>query len=119
LSDLSPKKNQKVLIKIEEMADVFLNSANFAKHTFSTLATPSGFALNLKALIKASMVSWTSQLSYEMLRSSFDRKFDKTNFISPKRTPPKSPHRLGLLRHFLTPPHYTNSQKFNNFLWVC
>ena len=31
-----------------------------------------------------------------VLRSSFERKFDKTNFISPKRTPPKSPHRLGL-----------------------
>ena len=31
-----------------------------------------------------------------MLRSSLERQFDKTNFISPKRTPPKSPHRLGL-----------------------
>ena len=57
LSDLSPKKIQKVLIKIEEMADVFLNSANFVKHTFSTLAPPSGYALNLKALIKVSKVS--------------------------------------------------------------
>ena len=45
------------LIKIEEMADVFLNLANFAKHTFSTLAPPSGYALNLKALIKVSKVS--------------------------------------------------------------
>ena len=81
---------------IEEIADVFLNSTNFAKHTFSTLAPPSDYVLNLKALIKVSKVSWTSQLSYEMLRSSFERKFDKTNFISPKRTPPKSPHRLGL-----------------------
>ena len=35
------KKIQKVLMKIEEMADVFLNSANFAKHTFSNLAPPS------------------------------------------------------------------------------
>ena len=42
---------------IEEMEDVFLNSANFAKHTFSTLASPSGYALNLKALIKVSKVS--------------------------------------------------------------
>ena len=90
------KKIQKVLMKIEEMADVFLNSANFAPHAFLTLAPPSGYALNLKALIKVSKVSWTSQLSYEILRSSFERKFDKTNFISPKRTPPKSPHRLGL-----------------------
>ena len=31
-----------------------------------------------------------------MLRSSLERQFDKTNFISPKRTPPKSPHHLGL-----------------------
>ena len=44
LSDLSPKKIQKVLMKIEEMADVFLNSSNFAKHTFLTLAPPSGYA---------------------------------------------------------------------------
>ena len=78
------------------MADVFLNSSNFAKHTFLTLAPPSDYALNLKALIKLSKVSWTSQLSYEIHRSSFERKFDKTNFISPKRTTPKSPDRLGL-----------------------
>ena len=94
------KKIQKVLMKIEEMADVFLNSANFASHAFLTLAPPSGYALNLKALIKVSKVSWTSQLSYEILRSSFERKFDKTNFISPKRTPPKSPHQIGLNQHF-------------------
>ena len=90
------KKIQKVLMKIEEMADVFLNSANFASHAFLTLAPPSGYALNLKALIKVSKVSWTSQLSYEILRSSFERKFDKTNFISPKSTPSKSPGLLGL-----------------------
>ena len=46
------KKIQKVLLKIEEMVEVFLNLANFAKHTFSTLAPPSGYALNLKALIR-------------------------------------------------------------------
>ena len=51
LSDLSLKKIQKVLMKIDEMV------ANFAKHTFSTLAPPSGYALNLKALIKVSKVS--------------------------------------------------------------
>ena len=42
------KKIQKVLMTIEEMADVFLNSANFASHAFLTLAPPSGYALNLK-----------------------------------------------------------------------
>jgi hypothetical protein len=44
-------------MKIEEMGDVFLNSANLAKHTFSTLAPPSGYTLNLKALLKVSKVS--------------------------------------------------------------
>jgi hypothetical protein len=73
-------------LKIEEMADFFLNSANFAPHAFLTLAPPSGYALNLKALIQVSKVSWTSQLSYEILKSSFERKFDKANFISPKKT---------------------------------
>jgi hypothetical protein len=51
------KKIQKVLMKIEEMGEVFLNSANFAPHAFLTLAPPSGYALNLKALIKVSKVS--------------------------------------------------------------
>ena len=57
LSDLSPKKIPKVLMKIEEMADVFLKSANFASHASLSLAPPSGYALNLKALIKVSKVS--------------------------------------------------------------
>ena len=43
-------------MRIEEMADVFLNSANFAKHTLLNLAPPSHYALNLKALIKLSKV---------------------------------------------------------------
>ena len=77
-------------MKIEEMADVFLNSANFASHAFLSLAPPSGYALNLKALIKVSKVSWTSWLSYEILRFLFERKFDKANFISPKKPFPKA-----------------------------
>ena len=80
------KKNQNLLIKIEETADVFLNSANFVQHAFLTLAPPSGFALNLQALIKVSRVSWTSQLSYEIFTSPLEKKNDKTNSISPKRT---------------------------------
>ena len=83
------KTFQNDLMKIEEMEDVFLNSANFASHALLTLAPPSGYALNLKALIKVSKVSLTSQLSYEIFRSSFGRKFDKTNFISPKNTSQK------------------------------
>jgi hypothetical protein len=42
-------KIQKVLMKIDEMADVFLYSANLVPHSFLTLAPPSGYALNLKA----------------------------------------------------------------------
>jgi hypothetical protein len=54
-SDLSPKKSES-LMKIEEMADVFLNSANFAPHALLMLAPHSGYALNLKPLIKVSKV---------------------------------------------------------------
>ena len=43
-------------MKIEEMADVFLNLANFAPHALLTLAPPSSHALNLNALIKVSKV---------------------------------------------------------------
>ena len=75
LKKFTPKKFQKVLKKVEEMGDVFLNSANFWPGVFLTLAPPSGYALNLEALIKVSKVSSTSQLSYEILKSSFERKF--------------------------------------------
>jgi hypothetical protein len=88
IKSFTKKQIQKFLIKIDEMADIFLNSANFAPHAFLTLAPPSAYALNLKAVIKVSKVSRTYQLSYEIFRSSFERKFDKTNFISPKKTPP-------------------------------
>ena len=57
MSNLSPKKIQKVMMKIEEMADVFLNLDNFVSNALLTLAPPSGFALNLKALINVSKVS--------------------------------------------------------------
>ena len=71
-------------MKIEEMADVFWNLTNIVKNRILTLAPPRGYALNLRALIKVSKVSWTSQLSYDILRSSFERKFDTTNFIRQK-----------------------------------
>ena len=74
-------------MKIEEVAIIFLNVASFVSYAFLTLAPPRGYALSLKALIKVLKVSWTSQLSF---RSLFERKFDKTNFISPKKTPPKA-----------------------------
>ena len=62
-----------------------------------TLAPPSGYALNLESLIKVSKVSKTSQLSHE-IRSSFERQFDKKNFISSKRTPQNNTGLLGLRR---------------------
>ena len=43
-------------MKIKEMSDVFLNPANFVSHAGLTLAPPSGYAMNLKALIKVSKV---------------------------------------------------------------
>ena len=55
---------QKVLMKINEIEDVFLNSVNFEQHTLLTLDQPSNFFWNLKVLIKVSKVSWKSQLSH-------------------------------------------------------
>ena len=53
----------------------------------------SGYTLNLKALIKVSKTSWTSQLSYinYILWSSIERKFRNHKFISPKKHLPKKP----------------------------
>ena len=45
------------MMKIEEMADVFLNLDNFVSNALLTLAPPSGYALILKALINVSKVS--------------------------------------------------------------
>ena len=64
------KKNQKVLMKIEEMADIFLNSANFAPHALLTLAPPSGYALNLKALIKVSEGHLSFHMKYRIVAST-------------------------------------------------
>ena len=49
------QKDMKVLMKIEEMADIFLNSANFVQQAFLALAPLS--SLNLKALIMVSKIS--------------------------------------------------------------
>ena len=49
---------------------------------------------NSEALINVSKVSWTSKLSYEIVRSSFERKFDKANLISPKKPFQKHPREL-------------------------
>ena len=81
-------------MKIEEMEDVFLNSANFAPHAFLTLAPPSGYALNLKALIKVSKVSWRSQPSKKYL--DLHLKENKTNFVSCKKLLPSHSGLRGL-----------------------
>ena len=60
-----------------KMADVFLNSAIFWQHVFSTLAPPSSYTMNLKTLTKVPKVSWTSKVSYEILYDSFEWKFRK------------------------------------------
>ena len=57
LLDHSPKENQKLLTKIEEMVDVCLNLANFKLHTLLTLAPHIIYTLNLQALIKVPKVS--------------------------------------------------------------
>ena len=73
-------------MKIEEMADVFLNSANFVSQALLTFVSPSSYALNLKSLIMVSKVSWTSHFHMKYLDLHL-KKIDKTDFISSKRTP--------------------------------
>ena len=86
------QKIQKVLMKIDEMADVFLNSANFWQHAFSNLAPSSSYTMNLKTLTKVSKLSWASQFSYEILYSSFEWKFRKDKFhFSQKKHSSKKP----------------------------
>jgi hypothetical protein len=82
MPDLSPKKNSESFDENWRNGERFSKFGQFCDTYFFDF---SAYALNLKALIKVSKVSWTSQLSYEILRSSFERKFDKTNFISPKK----------------------------------
>ena len=59
---------------------------NFAQRTILTLAPPIGYTLNLKALIKVSKNSWTSQLSYRVLHLK-----ENPKFISLKKHLPKAP----------------------------
>ena len=74
-------------MKIDKMANVFLNLANFAQHTLLTLAPPSGYTLYPKAWIKVSKVSAAEHLSFHMKYCDLHLKetSEKTNFISPKK----------------------------------
>ena len=74
------------------MVDVFQNWANFWQRAFSTLVPPSSYTMT-----KVSKISWASQLSYEILYSSFEWKFRKDKLHFYQKTPPKSPHQLGLI----------------------
>ena len=51
-------------MKIEEMGDAFLNSADFVPHALLNLAPPIAYALNPKALIKVSKLA--EHLSFHM-----------------------------------------------------
>ena len=77
-------------MKIDKMEICFLNSANYVQHTYFTSAPPSSYTWNVKTLTKVSKVSWSSQLSYKKLRSSFERKFRKEKLHFSEKIPPKS-----------------------------
>ena len=85
------------------MADVFLNSANFAQHTILTL--------NLKALVKVSKVSWTSQLSYKVLYLHFKENSENKNLIFPKS--------LGLLGLRIALVYIAHHRTRIQWLWFC
>ena len=68
-------------MKIKELADVFLNLTTFGPHAILTLAPSSGYALNLKALMKVSNVCLTSQLSYNYSLIQFIGYNSKFNFF--------------------------------------
>ena len=76
-------------MKIDKMADVFLNLANFAQHTLLTLAPPSGYTLYPKAWLKVSKVSAAEHLSFHIkycdlhLKETSER---QTSFL-PKNSP--------------------------------
>ena len=83
-------------MKIDEMAFFFLNSANFVQHTYFTLVPPSSYTWNIKALTKVSKVSWSYQLSYKLLWSSFQRTFRKEKLYFSQKNLFKAPVQLEL-----------------------
>ena len=93
LSDLSPKES---FIKNWRNVDFFLNLANIAQHVILTLGPPSGYTLNLKALIKVSNVSWTSQLSYVILIWKKIQK--RQTLLKDWKTLPKLDHKIWPMR---------------------
>ena len=85
--------------KTSAISSIFIKTSQF----FWWKLFDVSFHQRFKALIKVSKVSWRSQLSYEIIRSSFERKFEKTNFISPKKLHPGHSGLRGLRNHFLWP----------------
>ena len=76
-------------MKIDKMADVFLNSANFVQHSLLILATPSGYTLYPKA----------EHLNFHTKYCDFHLKetLEKTNELHfSEKIPPNSLGSLGL-----------------------
>ena len=67
--------NTKLKTKNNRLKQTSIQNTLASHAFFFTLAPPSGYALNLKALIKVWKVSWTSQLSYEIFRFLESYKF--------------------------------------------
>ena len=72
LSELSPKKIQKVLMEIDKMADVYLSRLIFGHMTFLNFAPPSIYTLNLRTLKRC-----------QKLKFMFSKKATKTDEIFP------------------------------------
>ena len=76
------------------MADVFLNSTYFSQHSLLTLAPPSGYTLNLKALIKVS--NSAEHLSFHIKYCDLHLKEHSEIKEKLKKHLPKAPVQLGL-----------------------
>ena len=75
-------------MKIEEMADVFLNSANISSDAFFTLALPSGYALNLKHWSRCQKLA--EHLSFHMKHLDLHLKVSlirQTSFLQKRHFP--------------------------------
>ena len=75
-------------MKIDEMVDVFLNLVNFVQQTIFTLAPPSSYTLNLKPLTKVKKLAENLSFHIKYWGIHLKENSEKTNCISPKKTPP-------------------------------
>ena len=77
-------------MKIDEIADVFLNSANFEQHAILTLEPPSGYFLNLKVLTPYQKLAEHLSFHIKYCDLHLKENSEKTNFISSKKHLPKA-----------------------------